>query len=129
VNAQTVFLALVGGVLLFNVLRFIRTRSVRQYSPGELAGRLKAREPLVLLDVRSERERNFQHIRGSLHIPLSQLRARAYELQHHRGKEIVCYCQSGRRSLSAALTLQKLGFEAASLRGGIVDWNFAERPT
>jgi rhodanese-related sulfurtransferase len=127
VNVQILFLALVGLALLLSVARFLGSRSVPQYSPSEIAGRIARQDHPVLLDVRTERERAFEHIKGSLHIPLQQLRARAHELQSHRQREIVCYCQSGSRSLSAAAILQKHGYRAASLRGGIVDWNFNQR--
>jgi rhodanese-related sulfurtransferase len=124
---QVFFLGCVGFILLLNVVRFFRTRSVRQYSPSEVAGRIAGRNHPLLLDVRTDRERAFQHIKGSLHIPLQQLRARAHELHSHRQREIVCYCQSGSRSLSAAMILQKQGYRAASLRGGMVDWSFSQR--
>jgi rhodanese-related sulfurtransferase len=129
VSTQVFFLGFIGLVLLLNVVKFLRTRSVPQYSPSEVAGRIADHDHPVLLDVRTDRERAFEHIKGSLHIPLQQLRARAHELQSHRQREIVCYCQSGSRSLSAAVILQKHGYRAASLRGGIVDWNFSQRPS
>ncbi len=125
-NLQVLFLAFVGLILLLNAVRFLQTRSVRQYRPSEVADRIAGRDSPVLLDVRTDRERRFQHIRGSLHIPVQQLRARAHELHRHREKEIVCYCQGGTRSLAAALMLRKRGYRAASLRGGIVDWNFIQ---
>ncbi len=127
VGIQIVFLCIVGAILVLNIARFLRLRSVPQYSPSEVADRIASRDRVLLLDVRTDRERTFQHIRGSLHIPLQQLRDRIHELQSHRQGEIVCYCQSGNRSLSAAMILQKRGYRAASLRGGIVDWNFSQR--
>lgn len=126
-NLQVFFLGLVGLVVMLRGMKFLWTRSVMQYSPAEVAGRITAHDGPLLLDVRTDRERTFQHIKGSLHIPLQQLRARAHELQSHRHREIVCYCQSGSRSLSAALILKKHGYRAASLRGGMVDWNFAQQ--
>ncbi len=128
-SLQIFFLGLVGSILLLKAFRFLRTRSVPQYLPSEVADRIAGRDAPLLLDVRTERERTFQHIKGSLHIPLQQLRARAHELQSHRHREIVCYCQSGNRSLSAAMILLKHGYRAGSLRGGIVDWNFHQRPS
>jgi phage shock protein E len=125
--AQIIFLSIIGAVLALYVLKFLRTRGVQQYSPGEVSRKIDSRDRILFLDVRTEGERKFQHIKGSLHIPLHQLRQRAEELLHHRDKEIVCYCQSGSRSLSAALILLQRGYRAASLRGGIVDWNFYGR--
>jgi rhodanese-related sulfurtransferase len=124
---QIIFLAVIGVVLALYVLKFLRTRRILQYTPGEVAEKIESRDPVLLLDVRTEGEREFQHIRGSLHIPLHQLRGRTEELLRHRDKEIVCYCQSGSRSLSAALILNQRGYRAASMRGGIVDWNFHGR--
>jgi rhodanese-related sulfurtransferase len=127
VNLQLLFLGFVGLILLLGLARFLRTRTVRQYRPSEVADRIGGRDGPLLLDVRTDRERRFQHIRGSLHIPLQQLRGRVHELHGHREREIVCYCQGGNRSLTAALILRKRGYRAASLRGGIVDWNFKQR--
>lgn len=124
---QVLFLGVIGVVLALYVVKYLRTRRILQYSPGEVANKIESRDSVLLLDVRTEGERDFQHIKGSLHIPLHQLRGRAEELLRHRDKEIVCYCQSGSRSLSAALILHQRGFRAASLRGGIVDWNFHGR--
>jgi rhodanese-related sulfurtransferase len=127
VTAQILFLGLIGAFLVFYVLRYLRTHSIQRYSPEEVNRKMMEDEHLVLLDVRTGGERDFQHINGSLHIPLPQLRARLGELKGHIDKEIVCYCQSGHRSLSAARMLQQEGFRAASMRGGIVDWNFYHR--
>ena len=124
---QTIFLSIIGLVLAFYLVRFLRTRSVKQYSPSELAARLSSPGAVMLLDVRTEGERKSQFIKGSAHIPLHELRKRLEELARHREREIVCYCQSGSRSLSAALILIDQGYKAASLRGGIVDWNFHQR--
>ena len=82
---------------------------------------------MVLLDVRTRGERAAQHIQGSLHIPLHQLEKRIDELQKHQNKEIICYCQTGSRSLSAAIRLKKHGFTVANLKGGIAEWNFVHR--
>jgi rhodanese-related sulfurtransferase len=124
---QIVFLSVIGAVLALYVVKYLRTRNIQQYTPGEVAKKIESRDSVLLLDVWTVGERDFQHIKGSLHIPLHQLRSRAEELLRHREKEIVCYCQSGSRSLSAALILHQRGFRAASLRGGIVDWNFHGR--
>ncbi len=126
-NLQVLFLWCVGLILLLGALRFLQTRSVRKYRPSEVAGRIGARDGPLLLDVRTHRERTYQHIRGSLHIPLQELRTRAHELHGHREREIVCYCQGGNRSLDAALILRRRGYRAGSLRGGMVDWNFTWR--
>lgn len=107
--------------------RILRMRSLTQYSPSEVETRLKGKDGLVLLDVRTDAERQSGAIKGSLHIPLGSLRARLNELEKHKKQEIVCYCASGSRSVSAALLLNKHGFSAGNLRGGMAEWNFAQR--
>ena len=94
-----------------------------QRNAEETNGKLKNRS-ILLLDVRTDAERKARNIKGSIHIPLNQLRRRAEELRKYKDKEIVCYCRSGNRSLNAALILQRQGFNAANLSGGINHWNY-----
>jgi len=78
----------------------------------------------LLLDVRSAGERSQQHIKGSLHIPLNELAGRLESLEKYRQKEIICYCHSGSRSFAATAMLQKHGFQAVNMKGGMVEWNY-----
>lgn len=113
-------------VFLF-VRRTLRMRSLKQYTTSEIEDLLKSKGGPILLDVRTDAERQSGSIRGSLHIPLGSLRTRMKELEQYRSREIICYCASGSRSASAALLLNKNGFKAGNLRGGMGEWNFAHR--
>ncbi len=118
---------LIAGVVLIGILflrRSMRRSSVTQLHPTDLTGKVGKDSSIVLLDVRSQAERNHQSIKGSIHIPLHELGRRIGELERYRSKQIVCYCQSGSRSMSAALSLKKAGFTVANLSGGIAGWNF-----
>jgi len=64
-----------------------------------------------------------QSITKSIHIPLAEISSRVDELDKFRNQEIICYCKTGIRSLSAASKLKKNGFNAANLKGGIGQWN------
>lgn len=97
-------------------------RGVPQYDAAAVSRKRKAGEPYLLLDVRTEAERNARSIKGSKHIPLGELARRLPELEGSRGGEIICYCASGARSASAAHTLKRQGFRAANLAGGISAW-------
>jgi rhodanese-related sulfurtransferase len=90
----------------------------------EAAEKLKSNS-IVLLDVRTASERQSSSIKGSIHIPLHEIRRRTDELKKYGEKEIVSYCASGNRSVSATATLKKLGFNAANMKGGIAEWNFS----
>jgi len=110
-------------ILLFYIRRLIQRARMKEYSPKQVAGMLKD-DSIILLDVRSAEERNQQHIKGSLHIPVNDLLERLKTLEKYRLREIVCYCHSGSRSFSAALMLQKHGFQAVNMKGGIAEWNY-----
>ena len=124
-NIQFLILGLVGFVFVLMAFRAVRSRSIVQYGPVEVSEQMRRRGGILLLDVRTRREREARHIPGSLHIPLHELKKRVEELRAHQPREIVCYCQSGHRSQSAAYLLKKRGFSAASMRGGILDWDVA----
>jgi rhodanese-related sulfurtransferase len=81
----------------------------------------------VLLDVRTASEVRTGSIKGAVHIPAQELARRGDELKKYADKEIICYCQTGRRSLLAAARLKQQGFHASHLEGGIAEWNFVQR--
>ncbi len=125
-NTQDILLYLLIGLTLFIFLRrFLRNKKVKHYSAVDLSQQMKKNKNTLLLDVRTKAERDSQKINGSIHIPLHELNTRVEELKKYKDKEIVCYCQTGSRSVSAAIILQKNGFNIANLRGGILGWNSA----
>jgi rhodanese-related sulfurtransferase len=81
----------------------------------------------TLVDVREPDEWQDGHIHGAVHIPMSELGARATALP--RDKPIYTMCHSGSRSLYAINALEQAGFPGAkSLAGGIVAWARAGKP-
>lgn len=117
---------LIALVLSLGLRRMWITRSIPSYSPAEVKEKLKNSRDAILLDVRTNAERTRGHIQGSLHIPLHAIVRQSDTLDKYRGKEIICYCQSGNRSISAAARLKKLGFTVANMQGGIGEWNFQQ---
>lgn len=105
---------------LFRAL-FNRSSAQDQLTVEQLKQQLDAGVPIVLLDVREQRERLAASIGGEF-IPLSQLPARYRELDPL--KEIVVYCHHGSRSRSAAAFLREKGFSnVKNLSGGIDAWS------
>ena len=93
------------------------------YSPlitaGDLRERLGGEEPPLVLDVRSNAEHTTSHLRGALHIPVDDLRARWEVLP--RDREILVYCRSGARAHLAVRILKQHGFDrVANVTGGIL---------
>ncbi|MGH9474790.1 MAG: rhodanese-like domain-containing protein [Terriglobales bacterium] len=101
-----------------------------EISVEEAAARRAAGEALALLDVREDWEFEQAHIAGAEHIPLAQLPQYLERFQNERAdEEIICYCHSGRRSLTAADWLRRSGCShARSLAGGIDAWSVAVDP-
>jgi rhodanese-related sulfurtransferase len=86
----------------------------------DLAQRLKTPTPPLLLDVRQPEEYALAHLEGAQLIPLGELANRMSEIP---AGDLIVYCHSGRRSLTAASMLISKGRQAVSLRGGIDAWS------
>ena len=123
---QLVLYAALLLIVLVYARRFFLTRSVKRYSAVQLAERMKE-SAFVLLDVRTAREAGTGSIKGAINIPMQELSRRMDELKKYADREIICYCQTGSRSLFAAARLKKEGYTASHLEGGIAEWNFAQR--
>ncbi|GJQ21021.1 MAG: hypothetical protein HBSIN02_13760 [Bacteroidia bacterium] len=115
------FIAVVAVPLIRRVVLFLK---VPHYNADQVAEKISSGESVILLDVRTNGERRRGSVPGSLHIPLHELATRIRELDPHRNKEIVVYCQTGSRSIPATARLAKAGFRAANLKGGMAEWNF-----
>jgi rhodanese-related sulfurtransferase len=93
----------------------------------ELAQRLAAPNPPVLIDVREPNEYEFCRIEGALLKPLGDIKQWSAGLD--REAEYVLQCHSGFRSGQAASYLQGLGFKHVfNLRGGIDGWSATVDP-
>ncbi len=122
-TAQIILLIFAALIVLLYVRRHFRNKTITHYNPGEVAEKVKKSINVILLDVRTPMERKENSIKGSFHIPLYELENRIDELTRFKNKEIICYCRSGNRSLTAAIKLKKKGFNSANLVGGIINWN------
>ncbi len=122
-----VFYVLLGVIVIYFFSRMLKIRSLKHYGPADVEELITSRANILLLDVRTPAEHSAGAIKGSIHIPLQSLRSRLGVLEKYKSKEVICYCQTGSRSASAALLLKSNGFTVANLRGGMADWNFAHR--
>jgi len=93
--------------------------------PERVAGWLAEEPDLQLVDVRESYERAAGHIAGSRHIELVKLPSQAATLERER--RVVFYCRVGSRSEMAAQAFRAAGFEAFSMRGGLVRWAHERR--
>ncbi|MCX6133795.1 MAG: rhodanese-like domain-containing protein [Ignavibacteriales bacterium] len=118
--------AIVAILGLLYLRRLLAVRSITEYHPVDVEEKMRTDRGTFLLDVRTEKEWSQNHIKGAHHIPLHELGRRYTDLEKHKSREIICYCQSGNRSLTAALRLKRLGFTVAHMKGGIAEWNFSK---
>ncbi len=89
--------------------------------PSELK-LLLAEEKVTLIDVRESIEYVTEHISSGIIIPLSSF---SHEKLPDTNRQIILYCQSGKRSQQAAQKLLETGLNIQQLRGGINDWKAA----
>lgn len=89
-------------------------------TPSDVHTQLSAQQPLLVLDVRQSDEYRQGHVADSILIPLDQLARRLAELPNDR--RIAVICRSGNRSGVAVDTLQRAGFDAYNVTGGILRW-------
>jgi rhodanese-related sulfurtransferase len=85
---------------------------------------VKRAEGWMLLDVRTDEEWAQGRIDGSVHIPMDQITGRLDEI----GEQVVCICAVGARSEQVTKFLNRQGFEAVNLSGGVYGWAAEGKP-
>lgn len=92
----------------------------------ELQDELSDSKRPYLLDVRQPEEYRAAHIADAKLIPLGDLSRRISEVP--RGREVVCICATGHRSVPAVRKLAAQGYTARSLKNGMIAWQMAKLP-
>jgi len=111
--------ALTDGALMRlakeDFVRLLKEPLVEKVAMQDLAGMAQAGARLV--DVRLPSEHQRASLKGSVNIPLGQLRKNMESLD--RTAKYVVYCNTGNRSQAAAFLMAERGFDVAVLRDGI----------
>jgi rhodanese-related sulfurtransferase len=99
---------------------------MRSMTVGELKARMDAGESLLILDVREPDEYAEANIGAKL-LPLGQIQSMQIdEIEDWKDKEVIIHCRSGKRSLTACLFLETMGFtDTVNVEGGIIAWQQA----
>jgi rhodanese-related sulfurtransferase len=92
----------------------------------ELQEELSNGKKPYLLDVRQPEEFRTAHIAGAKLVPLGELDSRIREVP--AGREIICICATGHRSVPAVRKLAAAGYTARSLKNGMIAWQMAKLP-
>jgi rhodanese-related sulfurtransferase len=120
---QIILYVLIALIIYYVGKKLYLIKSIKQYSPVDASAKVKKERNVVFLDVRNDKERKQSVIKGSYHIPVSYIKQREQDLKKFKDAEIICYCQTGSRSLNAASKLKKMGYNASNLSGGMLRWN------
>ena len=100
------------------------TPAIGTISPAELAQRLKAPKPPVVLDVRTREEYAAGHIETAINLPHDELERRLGEIPGNKSSEIVVYCRSGKRARIAENLLVEKGYtNVRDLAGHWQEWS------
>lgn len=131
----------VGNNLLLCAAFVAVLAMVVYYEYTRIASGLKALSPFaatkllnegeaVFLDVRDDKEYKAGHILNARHVPLSKMDKFMHELEKHKDKDVVVYCDSGQRAQRAGARLKKNGFTRLHvISGGLGEWEKANLPT
>lgn len=120
---QILLYALIALIVYYIGKKIYLIKTIEQYSPVDALAKVKKERSVIFLDVRTDKERKQSLIKGSHHIPVTSIKDRVQELKKFKDAEIICYCQTGSRSLTAASKLRKMGYNASNLSGGMIRWN------
>lgn len=104
-----------------------RTR-VQETGVTSIQGRIERGDDFLLIDVREESEWDQGHIPGAIHLGKGIIERDIERVVPDPNEELVLYCGGGYRSVLAADSLQKMGYKAVSMGGGIRGWQEAGLP-
>jgi rhodanese-related sulfurtransferase len=108
-----------------SAIRELPLGRVPEISPQELKRWLDEGRPLQVVDARTGLEYRLGTIGRARHAPLTEMPASIARLKLDPSKPVVVLCLSGHRSLPGTRWLRDHGFEAYSLRGGVLAWKVA----
>ncbi len=97
--------------------------------PGELAKRIAAGTPPVVVDVRTGMEFRRGRIPGAINAPVWKMLLRLAALPRDKGEELVVLCELGPRAAMGKALLELFGYRNVSLlTGHMAGWRRAGLP-
>lgn len=82
------------------------------------------KENSILIDIRTEEEFENGKIENSINIPLYNLMYNIDDIEEYKQKNVIVYCRSGHRSITACNLLSMEGFvKVYNLEKGIIEYD------
>lgn len=101
----------------------------RQISQEEAKTMMSADGEAVILDVRTQEEYDSGHIKGAVLLPVDEITEEtAREVIPTKDTQVLVYCRSGNRSVTASEALVQLGYREVYEFGGIQTWPYETEP-
>ncbi|MBQ9851731.1 MAG: rhodanese-like domain-containing protein [Ruminiclostridium sp.] len=97
----------------------------RQISQEEAKTIMSTNREAVILDVRTQEEYDSGHIKGAVLLPVDAITEEsAREVIPTKETQVLVYCRSGNRSVTASKALAQLGYTEVYEFGGINTWPY-----
>lgn len=84
----------------------------------------KAKEKVLLIDVRSADEYNAGHVKHAINIPVDELEGRLAEIENFKDKSIITICNTGKKSAKAQEILLNNGFKDVKNADGVKEYEY-----
>ncbi len=111
------------GIVIWMVLRRASQDSYSEVPQDTLLKYLEEDRDMCILDVRSLREYEQGHLPRAIHMDYQKISTHTEDLEPHRRKDIIVYCEHGMRARMAITVLQRVGFTRVyHLEGDMVEW-------
>jgi rhodanese-related sulfurtransferase len=95
----------------------------------DLLRQMMTEKPPLVVDVRSQREYNRDHVPGAVHIPFYSIGSGLHAMGYSKQDPVVLYCEHGPRTGIAGFSLYLSGYEKVySLEGNMKGWRKNEFP-
>ena len=127
VTDRLFWVAMIGMGIYLLYAKGLILANYESVSPKVAYEMIKNDDNLTLLDVRTPDEFNKEgRIAGAKLIPLYNLEGNLKMLD--KSKQVLVYCHSGNRSVSASRILSKNGYVVFNMSGGISSWKSEKLP-
>lgn len=115
---------IVSALILFFTNACAQQPGENDITVQQLKEKMKTDSTLIILDVRMTEELTGElgQIEGVVNIPVQELEKRIDEIEKYKNKNIAVICRSGVRSARATEFLNKKGFEAKNILGGMIEY-------